>query len=263
MTTVARARRAVPDSVADLLPTPDPIRFLEPDGRSTSRRRRIDAVPRDPAAPAPRMVLGRRFDTQATALTKQGRLAVYPSARGQEACQVGAVAALGERDWLFPTYRDSMAMVARGRRPGRGADAAARRLALRLRPVPAPRRAAVHAAGHQHPARRRPRARGPAARARTPSRWCCSATAPPARATPTRRSTSPRSGRRRWSSWCRTTATPSACRWPSRPGRTALADKGVGYGMPGVLVDGNDAAAVYAAVTEAVERGAAPAAARP
>src|SRR5213082_2679944 len=52
------------------------------------------------------MSLGRRFDSQATALTKQGRLAVYPSARGQEACQVGAVTAMADRDWLFPTYRD-------------------------------------------------------------------------------------------------------------------------------------------------------------
>ena len=33
-----------------------------------------------------------------------------------------------------------------------------------------------------------------------------------------------------------------------------LADKGVGYGMPGVLIDGNDAAMVYRAVTEAVDR---------
>jgi pyruvate dehydrogenase E1 component alpha subunit len=61
-----------------------------------------------------RMVLGRRFDAQATALTKQGRLAVYPSSHGQEACEVGAVAALRPQDWLFPTYRDSMAIVARG-----------------------------------------------------------------------------------------------------------------------------------------------------
>src|SRR5579864_1092570 len=61
-----------------------------------------------------RMVIGRRFDTQATALTKQGRLAVYPSARGQEASEVGAVLALRRQDWLFPTYRDSMAAVARG-----------------------------------------------------------------------------------------------------------------------------------------------------
>ena len=40
------------------------------------------------------MVIGRRFDAQATALTKQGRLAVYPSSHGQEACQVAAALAL-------------------------------------------------------------------------------------------------------------------------------------------------------------------------
>ncbi len=60
-----------------------------------------------------RMVIGRRFDAQATALTKQGRLAVYPSSRGQEACEIGAVLALREHDWLFPTYRDSVAIVTR------------------------------------------------------------------------------------------------------------------------------------------------------
>ena len=61
-----------------------------------------------------KMVAARRFDTQATALTRQGRLAVYPSAHGQEASQIGAVLALRPPDWLFPTYRDSMAVVARG-----------------------------------------------------------------------------------------------------------------------------------------------------
>src|SRR5580700_6848733 len=90
--------------------------LLDPAGR---------AVPGDgpdaPALPADdvlaalyrMMVLGRRFDTQATALTKQGRLAVYPSARGQEACQIGAVLALRQQDWLFPTYRDTMAVLTR------------------------------------------------------------------------------------------------------------------------------------------------------
>nr|WP_225887547.1 pyruvate dehydrogenase (acetyl-transferring) E1 component subunit alpha [Streptomyces canus] len=61
-----------------------------------------------------RMVLGRRFDRQATALARQGRLAVYPSSLGQEACQVGAALALRETDWLFPTYRDCVALVSRG-----------------------------------------------------------------------------------------------------------------------------------------------------
>jgi 2-oxoisovalerate dehydrogenase E1 component alpha subunit len=60
------------------------------------------------------LVMARRFDVQAGILARQGRLMVYPSALGQEACQVGAVLALGPQDWLFPTYRDTMAMVARG-----------------------------------------------------------------------------------------------------------------------------------------------------
>lgn len=60
------------------------------------------------------MVLGRRFDEQATALARQGRLAVHPSSLGQEACQVGAALALRATDWLFPTYRDCVALVSRG-----------------------------------------------------------------------------------------------------------------------------------------------------
>lgn len=64
-----------------------------------------------------RLVVGRRFDTEATALAKQGRLAVYPPALGQEACQVCPVAAIEDSDWIFPTYRDSVALVARGIAP--------------------------------------------------------------------------------------------------------------------------------------------------
>lgn len=60
------------------------------------------------------MVIGRRFNQQAGTLARQGRLAVYPSSTGQEASQVGGVLALGERDWLFPTYRDSVAMITHG-----------------------------------------------------------------------------------------------------------------------------------------------------
>lgn len=56
----------------------------------------------------------RAFDTEATNLVMQGRLAVYPSCRGQEACEVAAVHALTEDDWLLPTYRDSAALVLRG-----------------------------------------------------------------------------------------------------------------------------------------------------
>ncbi|WP_409470890.1 pyruvate dehydrogenase (acetyl-transferring) E1 component subunit alpha [Streptomyces sp. HC307] len=60
------------------------------------------------------LVRGRRYNAQATALTKQGRLAVYPSSTGQEACEVAAALVLQDRDWLFPSYRDTLAAVVRG-----------------------------------------------------------------------------------------------------------------------------------------------------
>ena len=60
------------------------------------------------------MVAGRRLNTQATALVRQGRLAVYPSSHGQEAAQVACAAVLRTGDWLFPTYRDTVAVAERG-----------------------------------------------------------------------------------------------------------------------------------------------------
>lgn len=60
------------------------------------------------------MAVGRRIDRQAITLTRQGFLGVYSSSLGQEASQVGPVLALEDRDWLFPTYRDMVAVFARG-----------------------------------------------------------------------------------------------------------------------------------------------------
>ena len=54
------------------------------------------------------------MNDQAGALVRQGRLAVYPSSRGQEACQIACATVLADRDWLFPTYRDAAAICARG-----------------------------------------------------------------------------------------------------------------------------------------------------
>ncbi|TAM71129.1 MAG: pyruvate dehydrogenase (acetyl-transferring) E1 component subunit alpha [Microbacteriaceae bacterium] len=60
------------------------------------------------------LVIGRRVNDQASALVRQGRLAVYPSSHGQEACEVAAALSLADTDWLFPTYRDTVAVLARG-----------------------------------------------------------------------------------------------------------------------------------------------------
>lgn len=102
-------------AVEDLLPSPVPVRFVAEDGTAVTPPPAYAEPPDELLRDAyRRMVLGRRFDTQATALTRQGRLAVYPSSRGQEACQVAGVLALRAGDWLFPTYRDSVALVAHG-----------------------------------------------------------------------------------------------------------------------------------------------------
>ena len=98
----------------DLLPSAEPVRLIDADGRPTLDERwpipADDELLRAYAA----LVTARRLNDQAHALVRQGRLAVYPSSHGQEACQVGAAQVLADGDWLFPTYRDTAAIVARG-----------------------------------------------------------------------------------------------------------------------------------------------------
>ncbi|MGA6927378.1 MAG: thiamine pyrophosphate-dependent enzyme, partial [Desulfosarcina sp.] len=61
------------------------------------------------------MVLGRRFDERMLALQRQGRIGTFPPISGQEASQLGAVAALREDDWMVPAFRETAAEVWRGR----------------------------------------------------------------------------------------------------------------------------------------------------
>ena len=118
-TTIAPTAPADRPFARGLMPAPIPVQFLDDTGQ------RVQAITDDYSEPAHEqlvaayraMVIGRRFDIQATTLAKQGRLAVYPPSRGQEACQVGSMLALSEGDWAFPTYRDSMALVTRGLDP--------------------------------------------------------------------------------------------------------------------------------------------------
>ncbi|WP_280674111.1 pyruvate dehydrogenase (acetyl-transferring) E1 component subunit alpha [Kitasatospora sp. MAA19] len=200
-----------------------------------------------------RLVVGRRYNQQATTLTKQGRLAVYPASTGQEACQIAAALALGERDWLFPSYRDTLAVVSRGVDPlealtllrgnaHTGYDPRATRTAPLCTPLATQ---APHAVGLAHAARLGGdpvvalamlgdggtsegdfhEALNFAAVLQAPvvflvqnNGYAISVPLSAQSAAPT------------------------------------LAHKAVGYGMPGRLVDGNDAPAVHGVLAEAVER---------
>ncbi|GAB3687745.1 pyruvate dehydrogenase (acetyl-transferring) E1 component subunit alpha [Salinarchaeum chitinilyticum] len=50
--------------------------------------------------------LARHFDERAVSLQRQGRMGTYPPLSGQEGAQVGSAFALGDEDWIFPSYRE-------------------------------------------------------------------------------------------------------------------------------------------------------------
>lgn len=237
----------------DLLPRDIPVSLIDAHGQASEDERY--------AMPDAEMLLraheglveGRRINDQAYALVRQGRMAVYPSSHGQEACQVGASLVLGERDWLFPTYRDSVAVIARGVAPAdamvllkgdwhSGYDPGEHRVAPQATPLATQ---LLHAVGFAHAAKRRGEdtvvlalcgdgatsegdfheAMNFAAVFHVPVVFFVQnnefAISVPL---------------------SRQTAAPS------------LAHKAIGYGMPGQRVDGNDVAAVLAVLGEAVER---------
>ncbi|GAA3079431.1 hypothetical protein GCM10020000_76410 [Streptomyces olivoverticillatus] len=163
------------------------------------------------------LVRGRAFNQQASAFSKQGWLAVYPSSRGQEACQAGSALAVSPTDWVFPTYRESVALLTRGLDPVEILTLFRGDRHCGYDPPGHPHRTAVHPAGHPVPARRRAGRRGPDVRRphRGPGLH---------RRRRHQRGRLPRGGQLRsrppgppWCSSSRTTSTPSACRWPSRP----------------------------------------------
>jgi pyruvate dehydrogenase E1 component alpha subunit len=60
------------------------------------------------------MLLGRRVDERLLVLQRQGRIGTFPPITGQEAAQIGAVAALQKEDWLVPAFREAAAALYRG-----------------------------------------------------------------------------------------------------------------------------------------------------
>jgi 2-oxoisovalerate dehydrogenase E1 component subunit alpha len=52
------------------------------------------------------LVMTRRIDTEATALQRQGELGIWASLLGQEAAQIGSGRAMRQQDFAFPTYRE-------------------------------------------------------------------------------------------------------------------------------------------------------------
>ncbi|HVS85295.1 MAG TPA: thiamine pyrophosphate-dependent enzyme [Gaiellaceae bacterium] len=60
------------------------------------------------------MVLLRTYDERSVVYHRQGRIGTYAIFWNHEAMQAGSVHALAERDWIFPSYRESAIGLLRG-----------------------------------------------------------------------------------------------------------------------------------------------------
>lgn len=232
----------------------EPVQLVGPDGTPTAEVRYRRELPAETLCWLyEMMVVTRDVDTELVNLQRQGELALFASCRGQEAAQVGAAACLRKVDWLFPQYRELGVFLVRGIPPG-NVGAAWRGtwhgglnfIEKCCAPISVPvGTQALHAVGAAMAAQRLGEdsitvafvgdgatsegdvheALNFAAVFKAPcvfyvqnNQWAISVPV------------------------CRQTAAPS------------IAHKAIGYGMPGVRVDGNDVLACYAVMSEAAAR---------
>ena len=90
------------------------IQFLGPDGQFLGpNRANLDCAELLDALRW--MLLCRQYDKRATQLQRQGRWGVHSPATGQEASVIGSAMAIDpKRDWIVPQYREGIALVHHG-----------------------------------------------------------------------------------------------------------------------------------------------------
>ena len=91
------------------------VQLLTPEGERVDHPDyAIDLSPEEYRSLYRDLVLVRRVDLEATALQRQGELGIWASLLGQEAAQVGSGRALRPDDMAFPTYREHGVAWCRG-----------------------------------------------------------------------------------------------------------------------------------------------------
>ncbi|GAA2073251.1 pyruvate dehydrogenase (acetyl-transferring) E1 component subunit alpha [Pseudolysinimonas kribbensis] len=238
---------------SELLPGETPVRFLDQDGRALDETRYPMPPLSELQAAYRALVVARRINEQCSALVRQGRLAVYPSSHGQEACEVAAALPLAERDWLFPTYRDAVAVIGRGVPPAEamvllqgdwhsGYDPREHGVAPQATPLATQ---LLHAAGFAHAAKLRGEDTvvvamcGDGATSEGDFHEALNLAAVFGLAVVF---------------LVQNNGFAISVPLSRQTAAASLAHKAIGYGMPGVRVDGNDAAALLAVMHAAVDR---------
>ncbi|MDI6022243.1 pyruvate dehydrogenase (acetyl-transferring) E1 component subunit alpha [Leucobacter sp. UT-8R-CII-1-4] len=241
------------DADAAQLPDEHPVQLIDEHGSGKTHERYQAPSNESLLASYAALVNGRRINEQCNALVRQGRLAVYPSSHGQEACQVAVAQVLGENDWLFPTYRDSVAVMSRGVSPEdtmvllrgdwhSGYDSRAHRVAPQATPLATQM---LHAVGFAHAAKLRGEDTvviamcGDGATSEGDFHEAMNFAAVFGLAVVF---------------FVQNNEFAISVPLSRQTAATSLAHKAIGYGMSGQRVDGNDTAAVLAVLNDAVDR---------
>jgi len=206
------------------------------------------------------MLLTRRFDDEATSLQRQGELALFAQARGQEAAQVGSAFALAPQDYVFPSYREHGVLEVRGVDPvdrlrlfrgvdHGGWDPAEHNAHLYTLVLGSQ---VLHATGYAMGIQRDGLVgTGDPARDRAVVVYFGDGTTSQGDVHEAMVfaavNNAPQVFFLQNNQWAISEPT-------SRQTRVPLADRGLGYGIPSVRVDGNDVLACYAATLDALER---------
>lgn len=103
------------DEIASLLPPSSVIQIIGDDGALVPGGQvHPDLTDEDLRELYRLMVVARRVDLEAIRLQRQGQLGLHISSKGQEAAQVGSAYAMEPDDWAFPQGRELPAAITRG-----------------------------------------------------------------------------------------------------------------------------------------------------
>ena len=99
--------------MSQVLPAEGDVRRVIGDGRAVPDGE-VDLTPEQQLDLYRDMVLLRTYDERSVVYHRQGRIGTYAIFWNHEAMQAGSVFALEERDWIFPSYRESAIGLLRG-----------------------------------------------------------------------------------------------------------------------------------------------------
>ena len=209
------------------------------------------------------ILLIRILDERMLRLQRQGRLGFYLSSIGEEATHIGAAAALRPSDWLYPAYREVGAALSRGydlrtfmcQMFGNAADP----VKGRQMPVHHSVRRLNFVTISSPVATQIPHAVGTAWAAKLSGKddVACAFFGEGGTSTPIFHTSLNLAGVMKAPAilLCRNNGWAISVPRSVQTAAPTFAQKAIAYGMPGVLVDGNDILAVIHAVSEAAARG--------